>query len=281
MIHLLGFKGELGLADLLLDPLDELHHLLYLGEALHDGLQHDVVGHLLGAGLDHADLLIGTGHHQGQIALLSLLGGGGQDDLAIHQAHIDAGDGAVPGDVGDGEGEGGADHPGDLRLAVRVHRKDGHHHGDVVAHILGEEGPDGPVHHPGGEDGLIRGAALPLQEGAGDLAHRVEFFLKVHRQGQEVDAVTGLFGGGGVHQHGGLAVPHQDRAPGQAAHLAGLKADLFTGEFSLIHMEIFKHRLTSKAFGGNRRSPVSFGSPRGIAIGPWGEGGALAPSSNC
>ena len=35
------------------------------------------------------------------------------------------------------------------------------------------------------------GLALPAQEGAGDAAHGVELLLKVHAQGEEVDAVPG------------------------------------------------------------------------------------------
>ena len=283
VVHLLGFKGELGLADLRLDPLDELHHLLNLGKALHDGRKHHIVGHLFGAGLDHADLFIGTGHHQGQVALGPLLRGGGEDNLPVHQTDIDAGDGTIPGNIRDGKGKGGANHPGDFRLAVRVNGQNRHHHCDVVAHILGEEGADRPVHHTGGENGLIRGTALPFQEGAGDFAHRVELFLKVHRKGQEINAIPGLFGGGGVHQHGGFAVPHQDRASGQAAHLAGFKGDLFTGKLSFKYAEMFKHSVPPKFFGplpSGRRGRVPLWRPVGIAMTPWAEG-PFSPSSDC
>ena len=50
---------ELGLADLVLDALDERADLLELLVRLHQRIEHAVLGHLLGARLDHNDLVLG------------------------------------------------------------------------------------------------------------------------------------------------------------------------------------------------------------------------------
>ena len=55
-----------------------------------DGVQHGVLIDLIGTGLDHDDLVHGGGDGQGQVALLALLLGGVQDDLAVHQTHLHA-----------------------------------------------------------------------------------------------------------------------------------------------------------------------------------------------
>ena len=73
--------------------------------------------------------------------------------------------------------------------AVPVHAHDGGHDGHVVAEIAGEQGTDGPVDDPAGEDALLAGAALPAHEGAGDTAYGIHLLLKVHAEGEEVDAV--------------------------------------------------------------------------------------------
>ena len=70
------------------------------------------------------------------------------------------------------------------------------HDGHVIAEVVGEQGADGPVDDAAGEDALLAGAALPAVEAAGDAAHGVQLLLKVHAQGEEVDAVPGTGGGG-------------------------------------------------------------------------------------
>ncbi len=79
------------------------------------------LGDLVGAGLDHDHLLAGGDHGHVQIGDLALLAGGVEDQLAVHQAHLQSAHGAVPGNVGDGQGGGGADERGDLGRAVVIH----------------------------------------------------------------------------------------------------------------------------------------------------------------
>ena len=258
VIDLLGFKGELGLANLGLDFLDEGNHLLHLGKALHDGFQHGIVIHLIGASLDHADLFGGTGHGELKIALLALLGIGGEDDLAIYQADIDTSNGPIPRNIGDGQCHGSTDHTSDFRHTVGINGENGHHNGNIVAHILGEQRTDGTIYHAAGKHGLIAGAAFPLQEGAGDLAHGIQLLFKIDGKRQEIDAVTGLCGSGGIDQYGGLAIADQHRAASLAAHLASFKGHLASGKFGFKYAEVFKHLFSPYFVSFGLTAPLSF-----------------------
>ena len=100
---------ELGLADLGHHLVDEGDLLLVLLVGHLDGLEHGVVGDLVGARLDHDHLLAGGDHGHVQIRDLALLTVGVQHQLAVHQTHLQGAHGAVPGDVGDGQRGGGAD----------------------------------------------------------------------------------------------------------------------------------------------------------------------------
>ena len=216
---------ELGLSDLGHHLVDEGDLLLVLLVGGADGLEHHVVGHLVGAGLDHDHLLAGGDDGDVQIADLTLLCVGVKHQLAIHQTHLQGGNRAVPGDVGDGQRGGGADQSGDLRGAVVIHGHDGAHHGHVVAEIVGKQGADGTVDDAAGQDALLAGTTLAAVEAAGDAAHGVQLLLKVHAEGEEVDAVPGTGRGGDAAQHAGVAVAHHDGGVGQLGQLAHLQCE--------------------------------------------------------
>ena len=230
--------GHLLLADLGNDLVDEVHLGLDLLVGLHDGVIHHIVGDLVGAGLDHDDLLLGGGHGQVQLGVVALLLVGVHDDLAVHIAHFQAADGAAPGDVGHSQAGGHADHGGSLRGAVPVHAHDGAGHDHVVAEVTGEQGTDGAVDDAGSQHGGQRGLTLAAHKGAGDAAHSVQLFLKVHGQGEEVDAVAGTGRGGDGHQHGGLAVADHGSGVGQLGHVAELQREGTAGDLGLVDMVV-------------------------------------------
>ena len=245
VLHLVaGVHGrirELRLADLRLDLLDEGDDLLVRLVAGHDALIHLLVGDDVGPGLDHGDARVRGGHRHGHAAH-GALGGGGVDHIgAVHQADGDAGDRAVPRDVGDRERHTHAHHAGDLGRAVVVHAHHGAHHRNVVAHVLREQRADRAVDHAAGEDRLVRRAALTLEEGAGDFAHGVELLLEIDGEGEEVDALARFGGSRNRHVHDRLAVADEAGAVGQAGHLAGFNHERPAGEVCFKRAEIFKH----------------------------------------
>ena len=241
VIQLAGGVGELRLADLGNDAIDKAEQALDLLMREHDGVVHVVVRDFLCARLDHDDLLHRGGNGQLQRALVALRLGGVDDRLAVHHTDEDAADRAVPRNIRDGERDGCADHAGDLMRAVGIDCHDGQRDGHVVAQILREQGADRAVDDARGQNGLFAGTALTAQEAAGDLARRVHSLLKIDGEGQEVDAVAGLFRRGGAGQHDGLAVADEAGAVGKAGELAGLDHKRSACEGVLEDLVVFKH----------------------------------------
>ena len=231
---------ELGLADLGNHLVDQRDLLLVLLVGHADGLEHDVVGHLVGAGLDHDDLLTRGDDGYVEVADLALVAGGVEDELAVDQTDLQRGDGAVPGDVGDGERGGRTDQRGDLGGAVVVNGHDRAHDGHVVAEVVGEERADGAVDDAGGQDALLAGTALAAVEAAGDAADGIQLLLKVDAQGEEVDAVAGTGGGGDAAQHARVAVADHDGGVGELGELADLERQRAAGQIQLILVVVGK-----------------------------------------
>ena len=114
-----------------------------------NGAEHGVVVHLVGPGLDHDHLFAGRDDHHIQIGEFLLFLTGIQHQFPVHKAHFQGPDRTVPGNVGDGEGGGGANQRGDFRGAVGVHAHDRTHDRHIVAEIIGEEGADRAVNDAG------------------------------------------------------------------------------------------------------------------------------------
>ena len=182
------------------------------------------LGDLVRARLDHQERVVGAGHDQvelglGEVGLVRV-----DHELALeladpHRAHV-----GRERDVGQRQRGGGAVHREDV---VRVHVVDAHrrrHDLRLAVPALREQRPDRPVDHARGEDALLGGAALALEEAAGDLPGGVHPLLDVHRQGEEVD-VAEVAGGRGAEHHR-VAGADDDRAACLLGELAGLEADL-------------------------------------------------------
>ena len=241
-IGIVGHEVELGLADLGNDAVDESHDLLVGGVTGHNGVEHGIVVNLVGAGLNHSHQIGGGGDGDVHLGALLLLGGGVDDELAVHQTNHDTGDGAVPGDVGNSNSGRGTDHSHGLGLAIGVNAHHGADQSHIVAHILGEQGADGTVNHTRSQDRLLAGAGLTALEGAGNLTHGVHLLLIVHGHGEEIHALTGLSGSGNGAQHDGLAIAHQAGTAGQLSHLTGLDDQRTTGQGSLKLTESLEHK---------------------------------------
>ena len=230
--------GHLLLADLGHNGVDKVHLGLDLLVSLHDGLIHDLVGELVGPGLDHHHLGAGGGHGEVQLGGVLLRLVGVHDDLTIHIAHLQAADGAAPGDVGHRQAGGHAHHGRGLGRAVPVHAHHGAGDHHVVAEVSREEGTDGAVNDPAGQHGGQRGLPLPAHKGAGNPAHGVQLFLKVHGQGEEIHPVSGPGGGGDRHQHGGVAVADHGGGVGQLSHLSKLQGEGAAGNLGLVNVVV-------------------------------------------
>ncbi len=240
VIHFLGLKFKLLLAYLSLDVADKGNYLLYLLMPLDDGIEHSVVVNFVCACLDHDYLFHCACNGEVKVIPFTLCKGGVEDYLTVHKAYADAGNGAVPGNIGYGYGNGGGYHTQYLGLCVGIYGEDGHNNGHVISHILGEKGSDRAVNHTGGEYRLITGLALTLGERAGDAAYGVHLLLIVNRQREEVYALPGLYACGNVCHNGGVAVSYPAGAVGELAGLACFNSELTPCKHSLEYSVIVK-----------------------------------------
>ena len=146
------------------------------------------------------------------------------DEVAVDLADAHRADGRGQRDVGDHQRGGGAVHREDVVRVDVVDRQRDRHELRLVVPALGEQRADRPVDHARGQRALLAGAALALEERAGDLARGVHALLDVHRQREEVD-VAQVADGGGAEDHR-VALADDDGAGGLLGHLAGLEGDL-------------------------------------------------------
>src|SRR5215213_6955493 len=94
---------------------------------------------------------------------------------------------------------------------------------------LREERADRTIDHPRGQRGLLTGARLAAEEGAGDLARGVVLFLNVNGEGEEVHiAVVPRCGGAEDHR---VAGAHHDGATRLSGELSGLEGNLLAAYF--------------------------------------------------
>ena len=131
----------------------------------------------------------------------------------------------------------------------------------IVAQILGKEGTDGTVDHTGSQNCLLRGLTLSAQIAAGNSAHGIELLVEIHRQGQEVDAVTGLRGGCGGGQDGRFSIADEAGAIGQACHFSGFHTQGSAGKGGLKHLVVLEFEL----FGCNHFIFLSILGPCGFS----------------
>ena len=248
---------ELRLADLGDHLVNEVEDGLKMLMRLHDALVHHVVRDLIGLRLDHDYLLVSGGDGGDHaVAVVALLLRGVEEELLPVPAEHDTGDGAVEGNVGNGDGGGSADHRGDLRGAVAVNTQHLAGDDDVIAQVGGEEGAHGAVDKAGGQNCGQAGLALAAHEAAGDAADGVKLLVEVNGEGEVIDAVLGAGGGGAGDEHGRLTVFDEHGGVAQLRHLADLHGqgaalvhdlillvvgELLLGDYHLLSPFYFRH----------------------------------------
>ena len=231
---------ELG-RELLVEPLRLAHLaaqvLLRLAELADllmrevERLEEHVLGHLVGAGLDHRQAVLRADDDQVERGLLEvLLVRRVEDELAVDAADAHGAHRA--------EERQRRDHqrrrrPVDAEDVVRrdeVGRQHGADHLHLVAEALRPERPDRAVDHAGRERRALGGAPLTLEEAAGDLAGRVGPLLDVDREREEVRAFARLRPADGRREHHRVAGAHHDRPVRLLGELAGLEGDLLAAD---------------------------------------------------
>ena len=174
------------LAGFLDQRVDLLDHRLLLLVAEDDRAQHDLLRQLVGFGFDHQHGRLGAGNHEVQLRRQQFGLGRVQHVLAVDVGHARRADRTVERQAGNGQRRRRADHRGDVRIHLRIHR---HHRGDdlhFVVEAFREQRTDGPVDESRCQRLLFRRAPFALEEPARDLARGVGLFLVVDGQREEV-----------------------------------------------------------------------------------------------
>ena len=198
----------------------------------HDRLGHHVLGQDLDARLDHHDRVAGAGDDQVELRLDELARRRVEDELAVDVADVHGADRALERDLADRQRGGRGDRPEDVELVLVVRREGRDDDLDVVLVALGEERADRPVGEARRERRRLGGAALALDEAAGDLAGRVHPLLEVDGEREEVETGAGLGAVRGPEDHR-VAVAGGDGAAGVPGQAAGLQDQLTAAELDL------------------------------------------------
>ena len=209
-----------------------------------DAFEDDLLGHLIRAGLHHHNGVPGAGDHHIQLAVGDFGVGGVDDKPAVIIGNPAGADRAAEGQLREGQGRRGAQHPQNLRRVFLVHGQDGQDDLDFVVQSLGKEGADGAVGEAGGEDGFLAGASFPAEKAAGYPAGRVEAFLKLHRQGQKVDVGPGFIGHHRRRQDDGIAVGQDDGTVGLKGQLSRFHHQLFVSDDSFYNSSVRHNKVT-------------------------------------
>ena len=106
---------------------------------LHYGVKHDLIGHFVGACLDHCDQLAGGSNGNIHFALCALLQSRVYNYLAVYQSELNAAYRTVPRDVRNCYCSRNTDHSGDFGTAIRIDRHDCRHYRAIVTHIFREK----------------------------------------------------------------------------------------------------------------------------------------------
>ena len=256
-LDILGFVGRLEVPRLLgclLGQLDDgLDHRLEAAVAEHHGLQHLLLGKLLGLGLHHHDGVAGAGDHEVEGAFGHLVDHRVEHELAVDDADAGSRDRAEERQARERERRGSGDHADDVGVVLHVMRQHGDDDLRLVLEALDEQRPDRPVDEARGQRLLLRRAPFALEVAARDLAGGVGPFLVVDGEGEEVDPRPGGFLGDHRRQHAGLAVLGVHRCVGLASHAARLQRQLAAGPFNF-HTLCLEHLFRLVSFLVSRRS---------------------------
>ena len=171
-----------------------------------------------------------------RVLVVAFLVGRVDDVLPVAVGDAAGADGAVEGYLRDGQGRRRAHHGQHFRRILLVGGENRQRYLHVVVQTLGEQGTNGPVGEPGGEDAFLSGTAFAAEEAAGDAPGGVEPFFVVHGQGQKVNVLgAGAVGHDGGCQHDGLAVADGDCAVGLEGQAAGLEYQSFPADVAVNH----------------------------------------------
>ena len=160
------------------------------GKSRAERLRKILLTHLPGSGLNHIDPLFGAGDHDVKIRGAALCKRRVEKELAVFSRDAHSGDGTLPRNVGEGEGERGTQECGHIRIVFVVNGEDGGHDLHFVSHPHVKAGTDGAVNGAGSQSRLFGGPGFALHEArAQDFAGGIVLLLVLHGEREKVPAI--------------------------------------------------------------------------------------------
>ena len=203
-----------------------------------DAAQEDVLGDLVGFGLDHNHLFCGGSDGDEHISTLVLVIAGVDHILAVYIGNLSGRHGAVPRYIGVSGGDEGTQRSNDFDGVVLVVGQGGAGDDYIIAEIVVKEGAHGAVDETAHQNATLGGTALTAEISAGDAAHGVHPLLKVDGEGEVVDAGLGGRGSNNGGEHHGVAVTADALAVAQLGHLTGDDGEGTAADFRLEYMTV-------------------------------------------
>ena len=225
------------------------------------GTEHDLLGQLLGLGLDHQHALAGAGEHQIELRVFQVGGPRVQHIGAVLEADAAGADRTEERQARDGQGRRGRDHGDDVRIVLQVMAQNRADDLGLVLVALGEQGTDRPVDQARSQGFLLARTALALEKAAGNLAGGEGLLLIVNGKREEILAFSRRAGADHGTEHHGIAVARQDGAIRLAGDMAGFEAKRTAAPFEFFTVYV-KHGFSilptaaaSAPHGGHRGRP--------------------------
>ena len=199
------------------------------------GLEHLLLGDLLGAGLEHADEVARAGELEVEVGVVAFLVGGVHEQLVggAIAADAHAGERPLEGDATDRQRGAGAHGADDVDRVHLVGHEGGGDDLDLVAEAVGERRAQRAVDHAGRERALLGGTGLALEIAAGDATDGVHLLDEVDRQREEV-VVLALLGHDDRHQRARVSLTYQAGPRGLLRELSRLEGIVLAVEVELV-----------------------------------------------
>ena len=215
------------------------------------GLDEPVLRDLVGGTLDHEHVLFSSDVDQVERGGEHLLDGRVDHELAVDLADAGRGDGAVPGNVRDGQGGACAVQHGNVGLVRLVRGEQQADDLDFIAEAFGKQGAAGAVAQARREDFLFGGPPFALEIAAGEASRCGVLFAVIDGQGEKVLSGTEAGSDRCSDEDDGLADGDGYGSVGELGQRAGAKGDpIFRDGYGmfLIHYLVL--------FGLNTAEPV-------------------------
>ena len=239
--HIVGMIDNglhLLLADLGFDFRDKGHDLFDFLMGKENRAEHFVLGDLICTSFHHHHRVLGSGNGEAQAALVALGHIRVDDVLTVDHADCNRTGRAGKRRFADGECCGGTDHREQFRLDILLNGENGGNHLHVIIKPFREKRTQRTVDEARTENRAIGRAAFPFDESAGNLAHRVKFFLIFYRKRQKIHAITRGFCDGGAYQHRRVAHTHKTASACLFGILAGFDDERPSAK---LHLEVTFH----------------------------------------